>query len=145
VTELYCGTGALGLGLARNGRLVNFNEIESASLQGLKLGIAALPGEMTDRVRVFAGSAEQMAMEACQDADCVIADPPRKGLTPGVLAALTQRTPKRFIYVSCGLDSFLRDAEALLQGPYHLKGLEAYALFPFTDHVETVALFEAQG
>ncbi|HEX2882520.1 MAG TPA: hypothetical protein VHO25_23530 [Polyangiaceae bacterium] len=144
VTELYCGTGALRLGLARNGMWVTFNEIESASLQGLRLGIAALPHELTDRVRVFPGSAEQIAAEACQDADCVIADPPRKGLTPGVLAALTQRAPKRFIYVSCGLDSFLRDAEALLQGPYRLKQLEAYALFPFTEHVETLALFERQ-
>jgi 23S rRNA (uracil-5-)-methyltransferase RumA len=142
VTELYCGTGALGLGLAQKGYLVNFNEIESASLQGLTQGIAALPAEASSRVRVFPGSADQMALEACQDADCVIADPPRKGLGPAVSTALAQRAPKRFIYVSCGLDSFLRDAETLLQGPYRLQQLEAYALFPFTEHVETLALFQ---
>jgi 23S rRNA (uracil1939-C5)-methyltransferase len=123
---------------------VTFNEIESASLQGLRLGIAALPADAAARTRVLPGSAEQVAHDACRGADCVIADPPRKGLDAGVLAALNERTPKRFIYVSCGLDSFLRDAESLLLGPFRLKELQAYALFPFTEHVETVALFEAR-
>lgn len=142
VAELYCGTGALGLGLAKRGSNVTFNEIESASLTGLQLGIAALPAEVARRVRVLPGSADSTAQEACRDAVCVIADPPRKGLDAGVLAALAQHVPARFVYVSCGLDSFLRDSEMLLQGPYRLAQLAAYALFPFTDHVETLALFE---
>lgn len=142
VAELYCGTGALGLGIALQGKPVTFNEIESASLRGLRMGIDALPAAVAQRVKVVPGSAHDVAQAACHEADCVIADPPRKGLDRGVLDTLLQQSPQRFIYVSCGLDAFLRDSDTLLQGPYRLAALEAFALFPFTDHVEALALFE---
>jgi tRNA/tmRNA/rRNA uracil-C5-methylase (TrmA/RlmC/RlmD family) len=144
VAELYCGTGALGLGVALQGKRVTFNEIESASLNGLRMGVDALPDDVARRVQVLPGSANEVAEIACHGADCVIADPPRKGLGASVLAALNEHAPRRFIYVSCGLDSFLRDSESLLQGPYRLTALEAFALFPFTDHAETLALFERE-
>jgi 23S rRNA (uracil-5-)-methyltransferase RumA len=144
ISELYCGTGALGLGLAVRGAQVTFNELESASLAGLQLGVAALSESVTQQVRVLPGGAGDVAEQACQGADCVIVDPPRKGLDAGVLAALDQHAPQRFIYLSCGLDSFLRDAQLLLQGKYRLTQLEAFAMFPFTEHVETLALFETR-
>jgi tRNA/tmRNA/rRNA uracil-C5-methylase (TrmA/RlmC/RlmD family) len=44
--------------------------------------------------------------------------------------------------VSCGLDSFLRDAARLLDsGRFALRSLEVYDLFPYTGHVETLAVF----
>jgi len=141
ITELYAGTGALGLGLARLGSQITFNELESASLAGLQMGINLLPESARGRVRVAPGSAEQVAITACEGADLVIADPPRKGLDRAVLAALNQHKPHVFVYLSCGLDSFLRD-EALLAGSYRLTALDAYAMFPFTEHVETLARFE---
>jgi len=73
----------------------------------------------------------------------VIADPPRKGLDAELTTALAEAPPARFIYVSCGLDSFLSDTERLLaSGRLRLSALTAFNLIPFTDHVETVARFE---
>jgi 23S rRNA (uracil1939-C5)-methyltransferase len=47
------------------------------------------------------------------------------------------------VYLSCGLATLLRDAQALLAtGVLQLKALVAYDLFPFTAHVETLASFE---
>jgi 23S rRNA (uracil1939-C5)-methyltransferase len=77
------------------------------------------------------------------DVDVVIADPPRKGLDPELRSALVEAPPTRFLYVSCGLESFLADTASLTAaGKLRLTGLTAFNLLPYTDHVETVGRFE---
>jgi tRNA/tmRNA/rRNA uracil-C5-methylase (TrmA/RlmC/RlmD family) len=79
-------------------------------------------------------------------ADTVIVDPPRSGLEPALLDALCAAPPERLVWLSCGLDAFLAQATALLgRSPLRLRSLEAYALFPFTEHVETLAHFAHAG
>jgi tRNA/tmRNA/rRNA uracil-C5-methylase (TrmA/RlmC/RlmD family) len=118
------------------------NELGQASLSGLERGISELPTAVRAKLSVHPGSAESMR-EILTSADTVIADPPRKGLDQGLLDALIDAPPERFIYVSCGLQSFLRDAQRLLDSKrFALRELTAYALIPFTEHVETLALFE---
>ena len=76
------------------------------------------------------------------DADVVIADPPRKGLEPRLLDALCAAPPRRLALISCHLGSGLREIARLRHAGLRLAGLTPYALFPHTEHVETVALFE---
>lgn len=140
VVELYAGSGAIGLGLVERSRSVVFNEIGAASLAGLARGLEALPPEQRARARVVAGSAEAAA-SAIHGDSVVIVDPPRKGLDAPLLQALAAQPPDRLIYVSCGLTSFLRDAEALLAAGLRLEAATAYDLFPYTPHVETLAMF----
>jgi 23S rRNA (uracil1939-C5)-methyltransferase len=83
------------------------------------------------------------ARNAALHAQVVITDPPRKGLDPELTAFLAEHPPERFIYVSCGLESFLGDTQRLTgSGAFRLTGLTAFNLMPFTEHVETVARFE---
>jgi len=57
---------------------------------------------------------------------------------------LSEHPPERFLYVSCGLDSFLADVARLTsRGTLRLVALSAFNLLPFTEHVETVARFES--
>jgi 23S rRNA (uracil1939-C5)-methyltransferase len=83
--------------------------------------------------------------ERIGDADCVVVDPPRRGLDPQLLAALRARPPARLVYLSCGQDALLREAEALAAAGLVPAELVAVALFPYTHHVETVARFERRG
>jgi 23S rRNA (uracil1939-C5)-methyltransferase len=46
------------------------------------------------------------------------------------------------VYVSCDAATFARDLKLLLAGGYELKKLEAFDLFPMTEHVELVALLD---
>ena len=140
VVELYAGCGAIGLGLVQRSRSVLFNEIGSASLAGLARGIEALGPVHGARVRVVAGSAEAAAT-AIGPGSVVIVDPPRKGLEAPLLASLAASTPDQLVYVSCGLTSFLRDAAELIGAGLRLQSATAYDLFPYTDHVETLAAF----
>jgi 23S rRNA (uracil1939-C5)-methyltransferase len=140
VLELYAGVGAIGLPLAESAARLELNELSADSLAGLRLGIADLPGELAARVHVLPGPATD-ATPRIAEADAVIVDPPRRGLDAAVLAALAAAPPARLVYVSCGLPSFLTEARALLDAGLVLEGLEAYLMFPFTDHIETLAWF----
>lgn len=138
--ELYAGVGAVGLGSCAKGHAVVFNELSPDGLAGLELGIAALPEEARARTRVVPGPAEAVAGALVGEVDHVLVDPPRKGLHPEVVRALAGNA-RQVTYLSCGLGSFLRDAEALIAGGLKCRELVAYELFPFTEHVETLAHF----
>ncbi len=139
VTELYAGVGAIGLGLAESVAELHLNELSAGSLQGLALGVAALREEQRARVHVHEGTAASFA-HLVGSSDVVVADPPRKGLDPQVVAALLSNPPERFVYVSCDIDSFERDQKALAAS-LSLESLAAYDLFPHTEHLETLSVF----
>ena len=51
--------------------------------------------------------------------------------------------PGRVLYLACDLESFLEDARALLSGKrLQLQRLTPFALFPFTEHVEVLGIFD---
>ena len=142
VTEFYAGSGAIGLGLLRRGQSVTFNELGSAGLQGLELGISRLPATARNRAVVIPGAAGDCASIA-GGCGAVIVDPPRKGLDAALRDALASQPPERLVYLSCDLGSLTDDAAALLAGgQLALTRLVPYALFPFTDHFETLAVFD---
>ena len=140
--EFYAGVGAVGLSLLAQLRGIRMNEVSPPSLHGLELGLAALaPGER-DKVTVVPGPADAAAA-AVSGADVVIADPPRKGLDRALAERLGAEPPGRFIYVSCGLESFMSDSRLLTaSGRLRLSELAAFNLMPYTEHVETVACFD---
>ena len=142
VAEFYAGVGAIGLSVLSRAGHLRMNEVSPPSLQGLALGLDALEPAEREKVEVIAGSAGTMAT-AVLDADVVIADPPRRGLDRELVEQLIAEPPERFVYVSCGLESFLADTERLTaSSKMRLTDLRAFNLMPYTEHVETVACFE---
>ena len=142
VAEFYAGVGAIGLSLVDRVGVLRMNEVSAQSLHGLELGLAGLDPASRARITVVPGPAAS-ARESALGAQVVIADPPRKGLDLELTEFLGEHAPERFIYVSCGLESFLADAVRLTaRGTLRLTALSAVNLLPFTAHVETVACFE---
>jgi tRNA/tmRNA/rRNA uracil-C5-methylase (TrmA/RlmC/RlmD family) len=143
VAEFYSGVGAIGLSVLARVSEIRLNEVSPQSLAGLELGLAQLDPLHRAKVSVVAGPAGTMHL-AAGGAQVVIADPPRKGLDPELTEYLSSRPPQRFLYVSCGLDSFFNDvAQLTARRRLRLAALTAFNLMPFTDHVETVARFES--
>jgi tRNA/tmRNA/rRNA uracil-C5-methylase (TrmA/RlmC/RlmD family) len=145
IAEFYGGSGALSLGLASRCRSLRVNELNPHGLRGLELGRQALPEVVRRRVEAAPGRAGER-LDLLGEADVVLLDPPRRGLDPQLLDALCAagaRGPSRIVYASCGIQSFLSDAGRLLDaGAFRLTALEGYALFPYSDHIETLARFE---
>jgi tRNA/tmRNA/rRNA uracil-C5-methylase (TrmA/RlmC/RlmD family) len=142
VAEYYAGVGAIGLGLLARGHAVAFNEFNPHGLRGLALGLAALPAAVAARAETLAGAAGHHA-DAVARCDVAIVDPPRKGLDTALLDALSKAPPRRLVYVSCDVGSLASDTRTLLgTGRLRLRELTPYALFPFTEHVETLAIYD---
>jgi 23S rRNA (uracil1939-C5)-methyltransferase len=142
VAEFYAGVGAIGLSVLAKAGDLRMNEVSPHSLHGLELGLAQLDSADRAKISVLPGAAGAVRL-AASGAEVVIADPPRKGLDPELTEYLGESPPERFVYVSCGLESFLHDTARLTsQGKLRLGALTAFNLMPFTEHVETVACFE---
>jgi tRNA/tmRNA/rRNA uracil-C5-methylase (TrmA/RlmC/RlmD family) len=142
VAEFYAGVGAFGLSVLDRVSELRLNEVGQQSLQGLQMGLAALGPADRAMITVTSGTAGT-ARDIALGAHVVVADPPRKGLDPELTQLLNEQPPDRFIYISCGLDSFLQDATQLTSsGRMRLAALTAFNLVPFTEHVETIARFE---
>jgi 23S rRNA (uracil1939-C5)-methyltransferase len=142
VAEFYAGVGAIGLSLLPRVRTIRLNELNPHSLHGLELGLAELASNVRSKISVIPGPAS-VALPAAREAQVVIADPPRKGLDAELTAHLSAQPPERFVYISCGIESFLADAAALMsRSKLRLAALKGFNLMPFTEHIETVACFE---
>jgi tRNA/tmRNA/rRNA uracil-C5-methylase (TrmA/RlmC/RlmD family) len=142
VTEFYAGVGAIGLSVLDRCSELRLNEVSPHSLAGLDLGLGQLSPADRAKITVFPGTAGQ-ARAIVSGAQVVVADPPRKGLDPELTEHLSLHPPERFIYVSCGLESFSSDVARLTsRGSLRLSALTAFNLMPFTEHVETVARFD---
>jgi tRNA/tmRNA/rRNA uracil-C5-methylase (TrmA/RlmC/RlmD family) len=142
VTEFYAGVGAIGLSVLERAGEIRMNEVSPHALHGLALGLAGLEPAHRARITLISGSAGA-ACEAAAGSRVVIADPPRKGLDRELTEYLRDHPPERFLYVSCGLESFLADtAQLTARGTLRLASLSAFDLLPFTEHVETVGRFE---
>ena len=142
VVEFYAGVGAIGLSVLDRVREIRMNEVNPGSLQGLEQGIARLTLEEKSKVRVMPGEAGSFFSIAA-GAHVVIADPPRKGLDAELTDQLSQDPPERFIYISCGLESFMADTARLVsRRKMRLSGLMAFNFLPFTHHVEILAQFD---
>ena len=70
----------------------------------------------------------------------VILDPPRTGCGPGVMENLSQLKPQTILYISCHPVTLARDLKPLSEAGYKLESVQAFDMFPQTDHVETVAV-----
>jgi 23S rRNA (uracil1939-C5)-methyltransferase len=139
VMDLYSGTGAISLLLARRCRWVYGVEVAAAAVADAvrnahENGIEnctflagevrhVLPGLMRDGVR----------------ADVVVADPPRAGFHPKALAALAALAPPRLVYVSCNPATLARDLSDLVRQGYRLDWVQPVDMFPQTPHIEAVA------
>ena len=70
--------------------------------------------------------------------DAAILDPPRKGVSPEVLARVVAFHPERLVYVSCDPSTLARDLALLCQHGYIVEWAQPLDMFPQTYHVETV-------
>jgi 23S rRNA (uracil1939-C5)-methyltransferase len=137
--DLYSGTGAISLLLARRCRRVYGVELAEAAVADAVRNAAAneianctfLTGEVRHVL-------PRLLAEGVR-ADVVVADPPRAGFHPKALRALAALAPARIIYVSCNPATLARDVGDLARQGYRLEWVQPVDMFPHTPHIEAVA------
>lgn len=140
--DLYCGSGGISLCVADLCEFVlGVEEVPSAiedaqrnaEANGIK-NTQFMQAKVEELLPGFAATEPQ--------ADAVILDPPRSGLHPSAVKSLKQLCPEWVIYVSCNPKAMAEDV-ARLADYYELQRLEAFDLFPHTEHVEALGLLHS--
>jgi tRNA/tmRNA/rRNA uracil-C5-methylase (TrmA/RlmC/RlmD family) len=91
----------------------------------------------------YALDAEDWVKENKNHFDAVVVDPPRSGLTKGIIKFLLESKARRIIYVSCNPSTLARDLQLITEdGKCKIKEITPVDMFPQTYHVETVVLLE---
>jgi 23S rRNA (uracil1939-C5)-methyltransferase len=145
VFDLYSGTGAISLLLARRARAVYGIELVAAAIEDAARNARAngidnctfLPGE----VRHVLPDLLRRGIRA----EVVIADPPRAGFHPKALRAVLTLAPTRLVYVSCNPATLARDLASLCAGGYGVTAVQPIDMFPHTPHIEVVTRLERRG
>ena len=91
-----------------------------------------------------AAAAAQSFKEQCITPDCIVVDPPRKGMYPDALQNIVDMQPERIVYVSCDPATLARDVKLLGEKGYHIIKGTAVDMFPRTHHVETVVCLQKE-
>src|ERR671914_1236884 len=142
VYDLYCGTGTIGLSLARSALTVWGIELSEESV-ACAVENAELNG--IANAAFFAGDVGRDLEELRDRAgppDVVVVDPPRAGLAGKALRRIGRLGPARLGYVSCNPTTLAGNAKELAgEFGYNPERARPVDMFPHTPHVETVALF----
>ena len=140
VWDLYCGTGTIGLSMAREaGEIIGVEVVEAAVADARRNA----EENGIRNARFLCADAEEAVRTLTAEGthpDAVIVDPPRKGCGEEVLRAVAAMRPERVVYVSCDPATLARDLHALCGRGYTLRCVTPVDMFPRTAHVECVAL-----
>ena len=141
VLDAYCGAGTISLCAARRGARVTGVEIVPQAIENARRNaqINGLSGQ-SHFICADAAQAIPQLLNRGEYFDAVILDPPRKGADEALLAAIARAPIPTVSYVSCNPATLARDAKYLCVNGYRLKWAQPVDMFPWTGHVETVAL-----
>jgi 23S rRNA (uracil1939-C5)-methyltransferase len=139
IIDLYSGTGAISLLVARSCRRVYGIEVAPAAVADAVRNARA---NGIDNCTFLTGEVRHVLPALIADgvrAETVIADPPRAGFHPKALATLASLAPARIVYVSCNPSTLARDVGDLVRRGYRLEWVQPVDMFPQTPHIEAIA------
>lgn len=137
--DLYCGVGLFAAALADRlgpGGRITAIEGDRAAARDAVTNLADVP-----TVRVERGRVDQvLGRLRLRRADLVVLDPPRSGAGRTVVDLVSRLHARRIAYVACDPAALARDLRWFAERGYELLDLQAFDLFPMTQHVECVAI-----
>ena len=138
VLGLYCGSGAIELSLA--GAVAKVTGVDSSPRNIANAVENALVNRI-ENAAFLPGTVEALLAEPLREqADVVVVDPPRVGLTSKALRRTIALGAPIVVYVSCNPASLARDLRAFIDAGYRVASLSPFDLFPHTPHLETLAI-----
>jgi len=172
VMDLFCGTGTIGLFMAKKiARVIGIDIAKSAIkdavdntlLNNIK-NAEFVSGDVFEILSQYSSknSAELkdkdknrndnndadnniFKSDISGNIDILIADPPRNGLGESLVNLISDISIKKIIYVSCNPSTLARDIRLFHDKDYNIDLIQPVDMFPYTEHVETVVLMTSCG
>lgn len=137
IADLYAGGGTFSVALAQAGADIIAIEAAGSSVRDLRRN-----ADMNNvDIEVIGGDAAR-ELPKLGNLDALVVDPPRAGLSNGVVESIAAAAPTRVAYVSCNPATWARDVTRFETHGYRLIRVQPVDLFPQTFHVEVVSIFE---
>lgn len=142
VLDAYCGIGTIALTAAKKCKKVtgielNENSIENAK-ENAKLNSISnatfYANDVKRQIKILLNKGEFF--------DCCFVDPPRAGCDIEFLKSIINSGVPKIIYISCNIDTQIRDIRFLIKNGYKAEKQQGVDLFPFTKHIESIVLLK---
>ena len=141
ILDLYSGSGTFTLPLLKNGYKVYAIDNNKSSIESLIKSSKEQNLFNNIEYNISNLNKEKIETQFFQKFDVVILDPPRAGSLLQ-LTSIVETKVKKIIYVSCDVQSFLRDSQILLSNGYKIKYILPIDQFLYTSHLEIFSVFE---
>lgn len=142
VFDLYCGIGTISLFMSKFAKKVYGIEIVEEAVAAAKENAVI---NQVDNVDFIAGDVEKVLDDFVNAKgiipEIIMVDPPRRGLDNTTIDNILKVKPKRLVYISCNPATLVRDLDKL-EELYDVKSIKPVDMFPFTSHVECVAVLQ---
>jgi len=141
VLDLYSGSGTFTLPLLKFGYKVYAIDNNKSSIESLIKSTKEQNLYNNIEYNISNLNKEKIETPFFRKFDVVILDPPRAGSLLQ-LTSIVETKVKKIIYVSCNVQSFLRDTHILLSNGYKIKYVLPIDQFLYTGHLEIFSVFE---
>lgn len=140
VFDLYCGIGTISLFMSKYAKKVYGIEIVEEAVEVAKENAKI---NNINNTEFITGDVEKILDNLINRnniiPDIVMVDPPRKGLDNKSIGNILKIKPKKLVYISCNPATLVRDLSKL-EEKYNVEFIKPVDMFPFTSHVECVAV-----
>ena len=142
VFDLYCGIGTISLFMAQYAKKVYGIEIVEEAIKDAKENAKL---NNIKNAEFIAGDVEKILDKLINKdkiiPDIVMIDPPRKGMDTQSVENILKIEPKKLVYISCNPATLIRDLQKL-EEKYEIKMIKPVDMFPFSKHIECIAVLE---
>lgn len=135
--DLYCGTGTISQILALKAKEVIGIELVEEAVEAAKVN-ASLNG--LDNCRFIAGDVFEELEKISDKPEVIVVDPPRVGMSLKAVEKIAGYGIDQIVYISCNPKTLAINIAQFEYLGYTAVYAKPYDNFPWTKHVETVAL-----
>lgn len=137
IFDLFCGTGTIGLFLAKHCEQVFGIELNE---EAVKAARANAQKNKIFNIDFYTGDVSKVLKVMRARPSLIVVDPPRAGLTEKIVKQINDFGSNQLIYVSCNPSTLARDCNWLKAYGYKVETVQPVDMFPHTYHIENVCL-----
>lgn len=137
VFDLFCGTGTIGLFMAKH-----VDKVLGIELNEDAIRVARVNAETNKvfNIDFYCGDVGKLLHSMKERPSLILVDPPRAGLTEKIISKMNEFGADQIVYVSCNPATLARDCAWFKEYGYEVKKVQPVDMFPHTYHIENVCL-----
>ena len=137
VYDLFGGAATIGIIVSDKASKVYSVEINKNSHDD---AIKNIEANKANNVEAIMGDANAWVRNNSKEADVVIFDPSRSGLSEESVTSINDSGIEKIIYLSCNIETQARDVEGFTN--YEIEEMQPYDFFPQTFHIENLIILK---